>query len=62
MNGDHHGREAERATLLVRVMDEILGTHNTGSAIRLPKAVPLVSLTQFAVVCSDAHIAAVRRV
>jgi len=27
MTGDHHGREAERATLLVRVMDEILGTH-----------------------------------
>jgi putative transposase len=26
MTGDHHGREAERATLLVRVMDEILGT------------------------------------
>jgi hypothetical protein len=27
MTGDHHGRAAERATLLVRVMDEILGTH-----------------------------------
>jgi putative transposase len=27
MTGDHHGREAERATLLVRAMEEILGTH-----------------------------------
>jgi hypothetical protein len=27
MTGDHHGREADRATLLVRAMDEILGTH-----------------------------------
>jgi hypothetical protein len=29
MTGDHHRRAAERATLLVRVMDEILGTHKT---------------------------------
>jgi hypothetical protein len=29
MNGDHHGREAESAALLVRVMDEILGTHTS---------------------------------
>jgi hypothetical protein len=28
MTGDHHGREAERATLLVRAMEEILGTHS----------------------------------
>jgi len=28
MIDDHHGRTARRATLLVRVMDEILGTHN----------------------------------
>jgi hypothetical protein len=27
MTGDHHGREAERATLLVRATEEILGTH-----------------------------------
>jgi uncharacterized protein (DUF2384 family) len=27
MNGDHHGRTARRATLLVRAVDEILGTH-----------------------------------
>jgi hypothetical protein len=27
MNGDHHGRTAERATLLVRTVDDILGTH-----------------------------------
>ena len=28
MIGDHHGRTAGRATLLVRAADEILGTHN----------------------------------
>ena len=28
MIGDHHGRSAGRATLLVRAADEILGTHN----------------------------------
>jgi hypothetical protein len=28
MTGDHHGRAATRATLLVRAADEILGTHN----------------------------------
>jgi hypothetical protein len=27
--GDHHGRAAGRATLLVTLMDEILGTHST---------------------------------
>jgi hypothetical protein len=27
MIGDHHGRTARRATLLVRAMDEILGTN-----------------------------------
>ena len=27
MTGDHHGRTARRATLLVRAADEILGTH-----------------------------------
>ena len=27
MTGDHHGRMAGRATLLVRAVDEILGTH-----------------------------------
>ncbi len=32
MTGDHQGREAERATLLVRVMEEILGTHRVGRA------------------------------
>jgi DNA-binding XRE family transcriptional regulator len=29
MIGDHHGRTAGRATLLVRATDEILGTHRT---------------------------------
>jgi hypothetical protein len=29
MIGDHHGRAAGRATLLVRAVDEILGTHTT---------------------------------
>jgi hypothetical protein len=28
MTGDHHGRTSEKATLLVRAADEILGTHN----------------------------------
>jgi hypothetical protein len=27
MTGDHHGRTASRATLLVTAADEILGTH-----------------------------------
>jgi hypothetical protein len=29
MTGDHHGRTAARATLLVTATDEILGTHST---------------------------------
>jgi len=29
MIGDHHDRTARRATLLVRAMDEILGTHRS---------------------------------
>jgi hypothetical protein len=29
MIGDHHGRTARRATLLVRATDEVLGTHRT---------------------------------
>jgi hypothetical protein len=28
MIGDHHGRTAGRATLLVRAVDDILGTHS----------------------------------
>jgi len=28
MTGDHHGRTARRATLLVTATDDILGTHN----------------------------------
>jgi len=28
MIGDHHGRPAGKATLLVRAADEILGTHS----------------------------------
>jgi hypothetical protein len=35
MTGDHHGREAERATLLVRAMEEILGTHSAIDRIAL---------------------------
>jgi hypothetical protein len=27
VTGDHHGRTAGRATLLVRAVDDILGTH-----------------------------------
>jgi len=29
MTGDHHGRTARRATLLVTAADEILGTHKS---------------------------------
>jgi hypothetical protein len=32
MIGDHHGRTAGRATLLLRAMDEILGTHRGARA------------------------------
>jgi hypothetical protein len=28
MTGDHHGQSTERATLLVRGVDAILGTHS----------------------------------
>jgi len=31
MIGDHHGRTAARVTLLVRAMDDILGTHKPPS-------------------------------
>jgi hypothetical protein len=33
MIGDHHGRRAGRATLLVRAVDDILGTHRLGQAL-----------------------------
>jgi len=36
MTGDHHGRTARRATLLVTAMNEILGTHNSCSLFFLP--------------------------
>jgi hypothetical protein len=40
MTGDHHGRTSEKATLLVRAADEILGTHRTSNdnsaAVRSP--------------------------
>jgi hypothetical protein len=31
MTGDHHGRTAKRATLLVTATDEILGTHRVSA-------------------------------
>jgi hypothetical protein len=31
MTGDHHGRTATQATLLVAAVDEILGTHKLHS-------------------------------
>jgi hypothetical protein len=34
MIGDHHGRTARRATLLVRTVDEILGTHRSSTIQR----------------------------
>jgi hypothetical protein len=33
MIGDHHGRTAARATLLVRAMDGILGTHTVWRSV-----------------------------
>jgi hypothetical protein len=38
MIGDHHGRSAGRATLLVRAEDEILGTHRNVRPSRTPHA------------------------
>jgi hypothetical protein len=35
MIGDHHGWAAERATLLLRAVDDILGTHSSGELIVL---------------------------
>jgi hypothetical protein len=37
MTGDHHGQTAGRATLLARGMDEILGTHKTGSRLGITR-------------------------
>jgi hypothetical protein len=45
MIGDHHGRTAGRATLLVRAADGILGTHNVAED-RLGPRLP-ASLTAF---------------
>jgi hypothetical protein len=33
MTGDHQGRTSEKATLQVRAVDEILGTHNPGQEV-----------------------------
>ena len=33
MTGDHHGLMAGRATLLVRAVDEILGTHGSQTIV-----------------------------
>jgi DNA-binding FadR family transcriptional regulator len=38
MTGDHHGRTARRATLLVRATDGILGTHNRNASKQLADA------------------------
>jgi len=34
MSGDHHGRTARRATLLVTATDDILGTHRQEIGVR----------------------------
>jgi hypothetical protein len=47
MTGDHHGRNARRATLLVRAVDALLGTHNCHVAFVL-RSVPWPQA-----VCSD---------
>jgi hypothetical protein len=46
MTSDHHGREAERATLLVRAVDKILGTHRVKEALRAPGSPALRSLAK----------------
>jgi hypothetical protein len=38
MVGDHHGRAAGRATLLVRAVDEILGTHKASRVAAISDA------------------------
>jgi hypothetical protein len=35
MIDDHHGRTAGRATVLVRAVDEILGTHTSRNRLEL---------------------------
>jgi hypothetical protein len=42
--GDHHGWTAERATLLLRAVDDNLGTHSTGRAA-LPRGHGRVVIT-----------------
>jgi hypothetical protein len=46
MIGDHHGLAAGKATLLVRAVDDILGTHkacrNAGSQVPAAEGLPLV--------------------
>ena len=49
MIGDHHGRTAKRATLLVRAMGELLGTHR-----RQPGACPLCLANRRAAVTGPA--------
>ena len=46
MTGDHHGQSIERATLLVRAVDAILGTHTfePGKTVRFPKGTCAVCL------------------
>jgi hypothetical protein len=33
MTSDHQGQAAERATLLVKAVDEVLGTHRVGDVV-----------------------------
>jgi hypothetical protein len=40
MSGDHHGRTARRATLLVTATDDILGTHKRWKTLQHVTASP----------------------
>jgi hypothetical protein len=46
MTGEHHGQSAGRATVLVRTVDEILGTHTAWTAAATSCAVS-ASMTMF---------------
>src|SRR6266487_4622935 len=54
MIGDHHGRTAGRATLLVRAVDEILGTHRL-TAIPARPATPTHNWAVTWALAADQH-------
>jgi hypothetical protein len=59
MTGDHHGRVADTATLLLTATDEILGTHNRKIATAYA-ATPAMSPESCHYCASQAHDQALR--